>query len=105
VQDLRAIEGNRCLILDAPDSTVMREAVNLALPLATGVTVALAPDGMGAFRYVIGSRSVPLRSVIRKINEALGGRGGGRDEMVEGIFFAEREEIERYFAKTDLTVG
>jgi alanyl-tRNA synthetase len=44
-------------------------------------------------RYVMISSSIPLRKGIREINQALNGRGGGNDEMVQGMFHAPKEEI------------
>ena len=50
-------------------------------------------------RYIIGSRSVNLKELSKEINEGIGGKGGGRSEMISGTFSAEREEVSAYFTK------
>lgn len=45
------------------------------------------------YRYVIGSQSVSLRELVRELNEAFEGRGGGKPEMVQGSLRGEEEEL------------
>ena len=53
------------------------------------------------WRYIVGSRHVDLRKAGRAVNAAIGGRGGGRPEMIMGRASAGKREIERALA--DLT--
>ena len=51
----------------------------------------------GDWKYIIGSRNTDLRSMAKEINAAIGGRGGGRPEMIQGSCTASRQQIEDYF--------
>ena len=52
----------------------------------------------GDYKYVIASQSVDLKSIIKDINIALSGRGGGSSSMAQGSFAASIAAIEGYFA-------
>ena len=90
-------EGN--LVCYYPDfgADAMREFANAAIERVGGILVVLSGD-VGDYKYVIASRTRDLRASSREINAALGGRGGGRPEMIQGAFSAALEEIEKYFA-------
>ena len=53
-------------------------------------------DGDG-YRYVIASSGVNLRYKAKEINSALGGRGGGTPEMIQGTVSAKEDEIKAFF--------
>lgn len=55
-------------------------------------------DGEG-YRYAIADRGGDLRMLAKALNAALGGRGGGKPEFVQGSVAATRAEIEAFFAK------
>ena len=48
------------------------------------------------YRYIIGSRRIDLRKAARDINAGIGGRGGGKPEMIQGSAAASEEEIRRF---------
>ena len=45
-----------------------------------------------------GSRSIDLRRAAKTVNAAIGGRGGGQPEMIQGSAAGTRAEIEAFFA-------
>lgn len=69
---------------------------NVANKSVGGLTVALSGVD-GDYKYVISSCTTDLRPLAKEINAALGGRGGGRAEMIQGSFSASLEEIKNYF--------
>lgn len=74
----------------------IREFANLAVSKVGGMVIAL----WGAekdYKFIIASSSLDLRSKVKDMTAALGGRGGGRPEMVQGTFFASESEIRAYF--------
>ncbi len=79
----------------------VRRIVNGTVAMAGGaslVAVFFAPDETGtAWRYVVGSASRDLRPFAKELNAALGGRGGGRPEMIQGSVGAAQDAIERFF--------
>ena len=59
------------------------------------VAVFSGNDGEG-YKYVMCSASVDVAALGKKFNEALNGRGGGRNPMVQGSVMAERAKIEEF---------
>jgi len=55
-------------------------------------------DGAG-YKYAVGERGGDLRSLVKELNAALHGRGGGKPDFAQGSVQAERAEIEAFFAK------
>ena len=76
----------------------MREVANLAKSKVTGVLVILT-GGDGDYKYIMTSESVDLSKIYKQINASLLGRGGGRDNMIQGSFSADFNSIKEYFAK------
>ena len=95
---LEEVEANLVILL--PDFTIPELIAfsNIANKRVGGITVALS-GSEGDYKYVISSSSVDLRAVAKEINLALGGRGGGRPEMIQGSFSASIAEIKKYFEK------
>ena len=93
---LTPTEGNLCLFEPELDMLSLRELVNAGMEKCGGICAAFA-GGDGDWKYIIGSRSADLRSMTKEINAAIGGRGGGRPEMIQGSCTASRREIEAYF--------
>ncbi len=83
-----------CLAGLEPDE--LRELAKLATPKVGGIFIALTGNE-GNYKYVISSQSVKLNELARDINSRLGGRGGGRPEMIQGSFSATMKEIKEYF--------
>ena len=98
-----------CIIVDpvylcffesgAFDGDSLRYLVNGAVELCGGMAAAFAGDDEKGYNYVIGSATIDLRAKAKEINGALGGRGGGKPEMIQGSVKAARAEIEKYFAQ------
>lgn len=93
---LRPTEGSICIFESDIDMITLRELVNAGSELAGKVCAGFAGTD-GDYKYIIGSRTVPLRARTKKINAAIDGRGGGSDAMIQGTSRARREDIERYF--------
>ena len=93
---LRETEGDRCLFEPELDMLSLRELVNLGMEKTGGICAAFAGRD-GDWKYIIGSRTCDLRIKAKEINAAIGGRGGGRPEMIQGSCTATRQQIEAYF--------
>lgn len=93
---LRPTEGSICIFECDIDMITLRELVNAGSELAGKVCAGFAGTD-GDYKYIIGSRTVPLRARAKEINAAIDGRGGGSDAMIQGTSRARREDIERYF--------
>jgi alanyl-tRNA synthetase len=93
-----ATEGNLCFFERDMDMLSLRELVNAGMAKCGGICAAFTGSD-GDWKYIIGSRSMDLRSMAKEINTAIGGRGGGRPEMIQGSSTASRRQIEAYFCK------
>lgn len=62
-----------------------------------GIAAAFSGSDESGYKYAIASRSTDVRAIGKEFNAALGGRGGGKPEMVMGSVFASREDIEKFW--------
>lgn len=74
----------------------MRELANCAKSKVGGIIAVLTGEDHDV-KYVMTSATVDLAGIYKSINSALLGRGGGRDNMIQGSFGASIEEIKSYF--------
>ncbi len=54
-------------------------------------------DGAG-YKYAVGEKGGDLRALVKELNAALGGRGGGKPDFAQGAAQAGKKEIEAFFA-------
>ncbi len=94
-------EGNLCLFEPELDMLSLRELVNAGMQKTKGICAAFTGKD-GDWKYIIGSQRADLRSMAKEINAAIGGRGGGRAEMIQGSCTAAQKEIEAYFRQKTL---
>lgn len=94
----RIPETDGSYVCHYPDFTPdeLREVVNYAKHKVAGILVALGGND-GECKVVMSSAGVDLSSVHKRIFLDLRGRGGGRDNMVQGSFTASIDEIRSYF--------
>ena len=87
------------IVCHYPDFTPdeLREVVNSAKHKVIGILVALS-GASGECKVVMSSSSVDLSGIHKRIFSDLGGRGGGRDNMIQGSFTASIDDIKAYFA-------
>ena len=88
--------GNLVLAFNDATQDDLRTLANAAISKIGGILVLLSGSD-GAYRFVLASRSVDLRTEVKKITAALGGGGGGSSIMAQGTLAATLTEIEKYF--------
>lgn len=95
---LEKVDGNKVMVLSNADTDALRAFANGGRKKVSGLFVALTEAETG-FRYMITSAddSIKLSAKAKEFNDALLGRGGGKDDMIQGTFAAPLEEIEKYF--------
>ena len=54
-------------------------------------------DDSSGYKYAIGQPNGHLRDWVKSLNQALNGRGGGKDDFVQGSVQASRQEIKAFF--------
>ena len=90
-------QGNLLFFEKEMDANVQRAMADHGADVCDGICGVFCEIDNG-YRYVCVSRSVALRELGKQLNEALGGRGGGTDAIIQGTLGAKREQIESFFA-------
>ena len=89
-------EGNALYLLGGMNMEQLREFCNVAMERVGGIVIALTGSD-GDYKYVIASKQVDVSSLIKDVNAALSGKGGGKGKMVQGSFYTDIESIRAYF--------
>ena len=76
----------------------MREIVNSAKDRVGKILVVLTGNE-GDYKYVMTSSSIDLTPIYKQMNSDLNGRGGGRDNMIQGSLASDIETIKAYIDK------
>ncbi len=96
VSSLPESEGLLVLAEDWLEGDAMRYLCNAVLENGkAGTAVILGGETEGKCRYLIGTRNRKLRADCKKLNSLLNGKGGGKDEMVQGTFGVGASEAEK----------
>lgn len=74
----------------------LRALANRAVGKVDGILVLLS-ESNGEYKYLLASNTIDIKGEIKKINAALGGKGGGSSVMAQGSFAATLSEIKEYF--------
>ena len=95
--------GCRCVIAPNQEQVVLfeselegngpRELVNLLLEKNIRVGAVFCGNEEAGYRYVIGSKSVDVRSYANLFRQLFEGKGGGKPEMVQGTLKGTEETI------------
>lgn len=88
----------RSLVCHYPNMSMdeLREFVNCAKEKVGGILVALTGSD-GDYKYIMTSVRIDLTPIYKRINADLSGRGGGRDNMIQGSFSSDFTRITEYF--------
>ena len=67
--------------------------MNQVLDAGHGVCAVFSGGKDENYRYVIGSRQLDLRKLVKELNMEFQGRGGGKPEMVQGSLHGKQDEL------------
>ena len=85
-----------CMFPDGIEGDSMRMLMNRVLDMGHRLCAVFHGDDKSGYRYVIGSRNMDMRVLVKEFNTEFSGRGGGKPEMVQGTACGRREEIRRW---------
>ncbi len=95
-------DGNICVFTDGIEPDGLRKLSVMLRDKCDGLCVVLSGDDASGYAFAITSPVVNnLRTLSQEINSALTGRGGGKDDMLQGRFGAKKNEIEQYFSERE----
>lgn len=96
IKELKNIKGGLFLFVQS-DNDTLRNIVNCAKERADKICGAFSGDDQSGYSFIIYSDTLDVNSMAKEITAALGGRGGGRNPMIQGSVKAKRMEIEEFF--------
>ena len=82
-----------CIFEESLDSIAMRNFVNGAMERCDGVCGAFIGNDECGYHYILGSKTVDVREVSKKLNEKFAGKGGGKPQMVQGSLKGSAKDI------------
>lgn len=82
----------------------IRKCADEVLNVCGGICILLSGDDETAYRYAAGSRDGDIRDLVKDMNMALSGRGGGKPLFAQGSVKASLKEIEEYFKKKNFEI-
>lgn len=85
--------GAVCVFTEDLGGESMRLLMNRVLEAGHSLCAVFHGDSGNGYRYVIGSRTKNMRPLAKAFNEAFGGKGGGRPEMVQGTVSGSEDAI------------
>ena len=100
-----AAKADRCrdagdvLLFEADlESADVRRLADAVAECCGGVAAVVSGNDDEGYAYCLVSRCGDLRALGKSMNQALGGRGGGRAEFQQGRLSASRTQIEEWFS-------
>ncbi len=91
--------GNIVTVIPSDDPIALRNTALAAAPRAEGAALALAGGDETGYRFALAAEKRPLRTLSRRMKDAIGLRGGGSDELLQGVMNAPLAAITAYFEK------
>lgn len=92
---IRPEDSAVCIFEEEMDTVAVRNFVNDAMEICSGICGAFVGTDETGYRYILGSRTVDLREFVKELHRRFQGKGGGKPEMVQGSLVGKRDEIER----------
>jgi alanyl-tRNA synthetase len=95
LNELAADAKNICIFEEELDPIAARNFVNAAMERCEGICGAFIGTDETGYRYILGSRTVDMRTFSKELNTRFSGKGGGKPEMVQGSLSGAKTEIEQ----------
>ena len=90
-------DGNSVVFCDDLDMDSLRDIAIGCSGKCKGVSLALSGCDDKGYAYALISNNKDVSSFSKELNTALSGRGGGRGNIIQGRFSADRKTIEQFF--------
>ena len=95
-ESFRETEGNLCVFDNVLPDGALRELANLLADKCGGMAAVFSGSDEEGYRYIICSRHMDLRRNTKAINQGIGGRGGGSEQMIQGRASGTSDQILDY---------
>ena len=94
-------EGEEDVLLfeEGLSSDAVRRLADALMSRCSGLCAVFSGDEESGYKYALGKKEGDLRALVKEMNGALRGRGGGKPFFVQGSVQCGKEEIEAFFGK------
>lgn len=98
IEQIEKTDNNLLIFTDKTDNDTLRNIVNKAKVKAGNICAGFAGNDTDGYSYIIYSDTEDLTLRAKEINNALCGRGGGKNPMIQGSVKAGEKEIKNHFS-------
>ncbi len=97
----RTMDGAGDCIVFEPNLSAdgVRKLAVALMEHAGGRCAVFSGDDDAGYKYAVGEQNGDLRALVKQLNAALSGRGGGKPFFAQGSVQAKRAEIDAFFAR------
>ena len=96
-------KGNVLLFEEAMNPTDLRRQADLILDLCGGICAIFSGNDQDGYKYAVGERDGNVRDLVKEMNTALKGRGGGKPFFAQGSLQASGESVIEFFLEKGFT--
>lgn len=90
--------GNVICFEEGLSGDLLRKLADAGMGQCGGICAVFSGDDTSGYQYAMGQMDGDLRPMVKQMNMALHGRGGGKPGFVQGAVQAKRAEIVAFFA-------
>ena len=90
-------KGDVLLLREGLDAENVRKLTDAVMACCGGRCAVFSRNEDGTYKYALGGKDADLREFTKEMNQALGGRGGGKPFFVQGSVQADEETIRAFF--------
>ena len=91
-------KGNVLLFQEGLTPDGLRRLCDKVLQGCGGRCACFSGDDESGYKYAVGEKDADLRALVKEMNQALNGRGGGKPNFAQGSVSAPKIDIEAFFA-------
>ncbi len=93
----RLVQNEKSLVIfeDGLSAAMLRDYVNALLGKYDSVCFVLSGSDDGGYFFVGASEQVPMRDILKSMQQSISIRGGGSDKMIQGTINATKEQIKQ----------
>lgn len=95
LEDVKAEDRLAILCAEGLEANAMRNYVNKAMEITDGLCCAFSGTEEG-YSYILGSKSLAVTDIAKKMNETFNGKGGGKPPMVQGSLKGRMEDVREF---------
>ncbi|MBO5303582.1 MAG: hypothetical protein J6A92_05985 [Lachnospiraceae bacterium] len=100
---LEKLQSENLFFADKLDEIQLRRIINESVKTSSGIVAGFVGSDTDGYRYIVSKNEqaadIDLKQLAKTMNEALNGRGGGSDKMIQGSIGALKTEICAFFKK------